>query len=289
MSSPSDPARGRDVAPEVPRVPVQGSSQEAAGTTGPVPGREADVPAAPPPAPRGWMLGLLRPRARRVDILVAVLLAVLGFGLAVQVRSTQDEGLLTSARPQDLVQILDELTNRSDRLRQEIAALNESKQRLSSGSGASVSALEEARRRTQVLGVIAGTLPAHGPGVVVTIVDPHDQVSASLLLDALEELRNAGAEAVEMRGAGGQRVRVVGSTALVDESGGVRVDGVLLQAPFQFLVVGDPATLSGAMAIPGGVEDTVQQQGGSVSVTRQADVVVATLHVLATPRYARPE
>jgi len=231
---------------------------------------------------------LLRPRARRVDLLVAVLLAVLGFGLAVQVRSTQDEGVLTSARPEDLVQILDELGNRSDRLREEVASLTQSKQSLSSGSGASASALAEARRRTQVLGVIAGTLPAHGPGVIVTITDPQDQVSASLLLDALEELRNAGAEAVELRGAGGARVRVVGSTALVDDTSGVRVDGVLLRPPYRFLVVGDAGTLAGAMAIPGGVEDTVQQQGGSVVVQREVDLVVSTLHVLVTPRYARP-
>lgn len=257
------------------------------GTTDDAPGREADVPddATRPPG----VLRLLRPRARRVDLLVAVLLAVLGFGLAVQVRSTQDEGLLTSARPEDLVQILDELSNRSDRLREEVAALTESKQRLSSGSGASVSALQEAQRRTQVLGVIAGTLPAHGPGVVVTIADPQGQVSASLLLDALEELRNAGAEAVELTGAGGARVRVVGSTALVDVASGVEVDGVLLRAPYRFVVVGDPATLSGAMAIPGGVEDTVRTQGGTVDVQRKDDVVVSALHVLATPRYARPQ
>jgi uncharacterized protein YlxW (UPF0749 family) len=250
----------------------------------------ADRPAGPE---RGFVrrgvLRLLRPQARRVDLLVAVLLAVLGFGLAVQVRSTQDVGILTSARPEDLVQILDELGNRSDRLREEVTSLTESQQRLTSGSGASASALAEAQRRTQLLGVIAGTLPAHGPGVTVTITDPQGHVSASLLLDALEELRNAGAEAVQLGGEGGKAVRVVGSTALVDDTVGVRVDGVLLRPPYRFVVVGDALTLAGAMAIPGGVEDTVQQQGGQVSVQREQDVVVSALHALTTPRYARPQ
>jgi uncharacterized protein YlxW (UPF0749 family) len=236
---------------------------------------------------------LLRPQARKVDLLVAALLALLGFGLAVQVRSTQGDALLTTARPEDLVQILDELNNRGERLRDEVASLTATQERLTSGSDSAASALADARRRTQVLGVIAGTLAARGPGVRVTITDPDAQVSASLLLDAMEELRNAGAEAMQVEGKGlsgsTTAVRVVASTAFVDDRSGVVVDGTPLSSPYRFLVIGDPATLAGAMAIPGGVEDTVRQQGGSADVTRSDDVRVAALHALATPRYARAD
>jgi uncharacterized protein YlxW (UPF0749 family) len=236
---------------------------------------------------------LLRPRARRVDVLVAALLLLLGFGLAIQVRSTRSDGLLTNARPEDLVQILDELNNRSDRLQQEVTTLNDTKSRLSSGSGASEAALTEAQRRTQVLGVIAGTVAATGPGVQVRITDPETKVSASLLLDALEELRNAGAEAVQLEGTGRTgnllAVRVVAQTALVDDPTGVLVDGTKLMAPYRFVVVGDPATLAGAMAIPGGVEDAVRQVNGATEVTRSSRVTVGALRALVAPRYARPD
>jgi uncharacterized protein YlxW (UPF0749 family) len=236
---------------------------------------------------------LLRPRARRVDVLVAALLLLLGFGLAIQVRSTRSDGLLTNARPEDLVQILDELNNRSDRLQQEVTTLNDTKSRLSSGSGASEAALTEAQRRTQVLGVIAGTVAATGPGVQVRITDPETKVSASLLLDALEELRNAGAEAVQFEGTGRTgnllAVRVVAQTALVDDPTGVLVDGTKLIAPYRFVVVGDPATLAGAMAIPGGVEDAVRQVNGATEVTRSSRVTVGALRALVAPRYARPD
>jgi uncharacterized protein YlxW (UPF0749 family) len=245
----------------------------------------------PAPGPKG-LTRFLRPRARRVDVLVAALLLLLGFGLAVQVRSTQSDGLLTSARQEDLVQILDELSNRSDRLRQEVTTLTETQSRLTSGSGADEAALAEAQRRTQLLGVIAGTVAATGPGVAVRITDPRTQVSASVLLDALEELRNAGAEAVQLEGTGntGQvtAVRVVAQTALVDDPKGVVVDGTTLTAPYRFVVVGDPATLAGAMAIPGGVEDAVRQVGGSAEVSRSARLRVGALRALKPPRYARP-
>ncbi|HUR14307.1 MAG TPA: DUF881 domain-containing protein [Mycobacteriales bacterium] len=235
---------------------------------------------------------LLRPRTRRVDLLVAALLALLGFGLAVQVRSTQDDALLTSARPQDLVQILDELNNRGERLRAEVADLSDTQQRLTSGSGTAASALADARRRTQVLGVLAGTLPARGPGIRVTITDPGGEVSASLLLDAMEELRNAGAEAMQVEGtgdAGTTAVRAVASTSFVDDPDGVLVDGIRLSSPYRFVVIGDPATLAGALVIPGGVEDTVRNQGGTADVVRSEDVQVRALHRLVAPRYARPQ
>lgn len=244
-----------------------------------------------PEAGRPWR-ALLRPRTRRVDLSIAALLLVLGFALAVQVRSTQSDSLLTSARQEDLVQILDELGNRSDRLRDEIDSLTATKQRLTSGSGASEAALAEARRRTQVLGVIAGTVAATGPGVTVRITDPQTKVSASVLLDALEELRNAGAEAVQLEGTGPTgkitAVRVVAQTAFSDDETGVVVDGVLLVAPYRFVVVGDPGTLAGALAIPGGVEDVVGTLDGTVEVTRAARVRVGALRALTAPRYARP-
>jgi uncharacterized protein YlxW (UPF0749 family) len=228
-----------------------------------------------------------------VDVLVGLLLGLLGFALVVQVRSTQKVGVLANARQEDLVQILDELSNRSDRLRQEVTTLTTTKERLTTGTGATEAALAEARRRTQQLGILAGTVPATGPGVQVRITDPKDEVSASVLLDVLEELRNAGAEAVELEGTSDAgrilAVRVVAQTSLEDTSTGIVVDGSHLMAPFRFTALGDPGTLAGAMAIPGGVEDAVQQQGGTTQVTRSDRLRVGALRALSAPRYARPD
>lgn len=238
---------------------------------------------------RRLLRALVRPRLRRVEVLVALLLAVLGFAAAVQVRTAQVEGPLATARQEDLVTILDDLSNRNDRLRSEIATLNETQRLLTTGSGQSEAALAEARRRAQLLGVLAGTVPARGPGVEMTIADPEGLLTADVLLDALEELRDAGAEAVQIGGAEGDPVRVVASTALLDgDEGGVAVDGVLLRPPYRFTVIGDPSTLASALAIPGGVVDNVEQRGGRTLVERRDEVVVDALQSLEEPRYARP-
>lgn len=60
--------------------------------------------------------GLWPPRVSRAQLIVAVLLFVLGLGLAIQVRSNSDSSALRGARQEDLVRILDELDDRTQRL-----------------------------------------------------------------------------------------------------------------------------------------------------------------------------
>jgi len=253
---------------------------------------------APPGRLQAWLASALTPRWRRVDVAVALLLAGLGFAAVVQVRSTQADGPLATARQEDLVQILDELSNRNDRLRAEVSALEQSRTELASGRDSA--ALDEARRRAQLLGVLAGTVPARGPGLLLTITDPQGGITADVLLDTLEELRAAGAEAVQIEGPVdlskppdeanvGQSVRVVASTAFVPgEQGGVVVDGTQLYPPYRFVVVGEPGTLASAVGIPGGVVATVEQRGGTALLEQRERVDVAALRRLADPRYARP-
>ena len=249
-------------------------------------------------APGRALRDLITPRLRRVDLAVALLLAALGFAAVVQVRSTQEEGPLAAARQEDLVQILDDVANRNDRLRAEVNSLEQTRRELTSGSGATEAALAEARRREQLLGILAGTVPARGPGLRLTITDPKGQIDAAVLLGALEELRAAGAEAIQIGGpvalganeaAGGNQVRVVTSTSFTDgETGGVVVDRTLLRPPYRFLVIGDSATISTALGIRGGVVDSVQINGGEAVVQLSQDVRVGALRQITPPRYARP-
>ena len=257
---------------------------------------DGQQPAAPSRA-RRLLRALFRPRRRPVDLLVASLLALLGFAVAIQVRSTQDGPALVGARQEDLVQILDELANRNDRLRAEIDDLVDTRERLTSGTDSTEAALEEAQRRAEVLGILAGTVPAQGPGIHLVLEDPDRVLGADVLLDALQEMRDAGAEAVQLEGpvgsggdptAGTKSVRVVASTSFQDGEDGIVVDGVQLRPPYRFVVVGEPQTLASALRIPGGVVASVEQRGGAAEVTEQEQVLVDALRPLDQPQYARP-
>ena len=229
----------------------------------------------------------LRPHASRAQLIAAVLCAVLGFAAAVQVRANQDAGL-TGLRQTDLVRILDDVSERSARLQAEARDLQDARDRISGGGDGPRAALEEARARSQVLGILAGTLPATGPGIELTVSAAQGEVTADVLLDALQEMRDAGAEAIEVSTVDGPAVRVVASTAFVDVQDGVEVDGTVLVSPFRFQVIGDARTLAAALDIPGGVLDVLSQREAQGVVTQRETVEITSLRAAPSPRYARP-
>lgn len=245
----------------------------------------ADLPARG--VGRARLRAALLGRPGRGQLVAAVLCAVLGFAVAVQVRANQDAGL-SGLRQTDLVRILDDVTERADRLQAEARDLEDTRSKVSGGSNGTRAALEDARARSETLGILAGTLPAHGPGIEFTISDPEHKVGSDVLLDALQELRDAGGEAFEIGEIDGRTVRVVASTYLSDTDRGISVDGVALHTPYRVRVIGDSRTLAGALDIPGGVLDVLHQQHAQGIVTQRSEVSITSLRPAPTPEYARP-
>ena len=222
-------------------------------------------PAEPPARPAT----LLRPRLNRGQLIVAVLCAVLGFAVAAQVRSNDKDTKFANARQDELVGILGDLSQRSDRLRSDIRDLDDTKSGLEHDTQGQA-ALQDARRRAQTYGILAGTLPATGPGIELTVNDPQSRVRAASLLDTLEELRDAGAEVVQIDG-----VRVGVSTYFTDAGGGAVVaDGSTLTRPYRFLAIGDAHTLATALNIPGGVLRSLRNSGAEGAVTQRQKITI---------------
>jgi uncharacterized protein YlxW (UPF0749 family) len=227
--------------------------------------------------------GLWPPRVTRAQLIVALLLFGLGFGLAVQVASnSENDSALRGARQEDLVRILDELDDRTQRLEDEKRGLEKQRDELENSSDQA----EEARRQTvekeRQLGILAGTVAAQGPGITMTIEDGRGRVEADMLLDAIQELRAAGAEAIQVNG-----VRVVAGTYLTDSGNGVGVDGNKINAPYRFKVIGKPQDLEPALNIPGGVVQTLEKEQATVTVERSDKIVVDALRAVKRPDYAR--
>ena len=216
--------------------------------------------------------------------LIGVLTLLLGFAFAVQVRSADDAQQLQGAREEDLVRILDELSAREDRLREQITDQRGALQELVSSDGQSSAALEDARDRAQEIGILTGTVAAAGPGLSLTIRDPGDDVRVTDIIDTIQELRGAGAETMQIDG-----VRVGVSTAVSGTPGALEVDGQPIDAPYEFVVIGSPQNIETAMNIPGGVVPHIGSRGGSVSIETSDRVVVDALRPLDTPQYAAPD
>jgi uncharacterized protein YlxW (UPF0749 family) len=205
---------------------------------------------------------------KRPHFAIGLLFLVLGLLITVAVIRPDGANPWQSARTEDLVQILDGLDSRQERLAAESSRLSALQADLEKGSTAQ--ALEESRRKVGALQVLAGTTAVTGPGLTITITDPSGAVDSPVLIDAVQELRDAGAEAIQVGDS-----RVVVDTWFADRGQGLVVDGTPVLTPIRIVAIGDPDTLKGAVGIPGGLADTVGARGADFATTTAQSLTIS--------------
>lgn len=243
------------------------------------------------PGPRGSWRRLLRmgaPRLTRANLLAALLAASLGVAVVMQVQHTQSDGL-TGVSEEELVVLLDDVSARSDALAEEVADLEAVKADLEAGSLTEEEAAASAQARLERYQVLAGTTPVSGPGVRILVTDGAGDtdgagVGVTTMLDLLQELRDAGAEAIQINDT---RV-VAGSWFGGAPEEGLTLSGEELTAPMEILVIGEAQTLDTALSIPGGFRDSVRRAGGDAEVEAVESLDITAVHEPADSRFATP-
>jgi uncharacterized protein YlxW (UPF0749 family) len=218
----------------------------------------------------GWATigAALAKRPSRGQWAVALLLFCLGLGVAAQVRTTQQDAL-AAARTSDLVRILDDLSSQRERLAAEELRLRDTLSDLQTGVDQAEAARRAAEERAETLRVLAGVTAVTGPGVTLTIDDREDQIDAAVVLDAVQELRDAGAEAIAI-----DEQRVVVQTAIIDTPEGITVGGEVVESPYVIEAIGPTDTLVSGLSFPGGVVESVREAGGNATVSRREAVEI---------------
>jgi uncharacterized protein YlxW (UPF0749 family) len=215
------------------------------------------------------------------QMIVALALFVFGLMITITIKKTDEPELLSNARENELVQVLTELNRQNEQLTTEI---NDQEDLLNSlRSGSTQDANLAAINRANALGVLAGTKTVSGPGITMVLKGDRAAVNAFTLLDATQELRDAGSIAIQMNS-----VRVVANTWFVDTVGGVSISGTVKNPPIIIKVIGDPQTLETAMLIPGGFQQSVLANGGEIEIKRSNNVEIDATLIPAPAKVAQP-
>ena len=216
--------------------------------------------------------------------LVAVSVAV-GLLVGVQV-ARQDAGTarLAAESPDDLTRILAELNAEADGLARQIAELRVKLFRYENTVERDRLAVRDARKSLRDLQVLAGTTDVRGPGLAVTIADRRGRVTWEPFLDLVQELRDAGAEAIAVND-----LRIVASSWFGPAEVGVTVDGQEAVPPYRVEAIGSPEDMAEALEIPGGPLSLVRALlDVQVTVEVEEDLRVPALKREMSFRYARP-
>lgn len=217
------------------------------------------------------------------QVVMAILLGGLAIAIIWQIRDS-DETDLSSVRGEQLVELLKSLDSANERLGTQIDDLTATRNDLLSSTKRSEEAERQAKERAEQLGILAGTSGATGPGVRLVITDDDTAIDAASLVDAVQELRDAGAEAIVINGV----ARVVAQTYFLDDDDAIRVGGLEVKRPFTIEAIGNPSTMAEAVNIRGGLVDRIATRGGQASVEKEKKITITALADVKSPEYARP-
>ncbi len=233
---------------------------------------------------RARLLKALRTPSRS-QVVVAVLLAVVGFAGVTQIRTTEEDSTYSGLRQQDLIDVLNGLAGTTQRTQAEIDRLANEREELLSDSTQREAALERTRREVDALNVLAGLVPVTGPGVRVTIEEETGPVLVSTFLDVVQELRSVGAEAIQVNG----EVRLVAQSSFEPGVGGIVIDGTLVEPPYVIDAIGDANTLAGAMVFALGPARQVRLDGGELTAEELASIDIDTTRRRVDPEFSEPD
>lgn len=213
----------------------------------------------------------------RNQLSIAVVAMILGLLVVIQFRSQSSGTGLEALSAQELTQLVANLNTRNEQLRAEIATTESELATLQGAQARGESSVDQLRLDLARVRSWAGLDAVSGSGVRVSVAG---QIAGAGVQDLLNELHNAGAEALAV-----EDVRVVAGTVVAGPPGALSVDNTALGDPFEISALGNPATLTGSLTRAGGI---VAQLAATYPDAQITVVPVDLLLIPATTRDLTP-
>ena len=219
------------------------------------------------------MKARLTARHRRNSLTIAVVAAILGLLVVIQIRSQSTAGGLENLSAQELTVLVANLNTRNDQLRAEIASLDGETRSLAAGPARGEPSREQLQLDLTRVRAWSGLSSVMGPGIRISVTGP---IAGSAVEDLLNELRNAGAEALAVDG-----VRLVSRDVVAGPPDQLSVENTALDDPFEIAAIGNAETLVGTLTRAGGI---IAQLAATYP---DAEITVTPVSILRLPATLR--
>jgi uncharacterized protein YlxW (UPF0749 family) len=209
---------------------------------------------------------------------VALLVGVLLVG---QLRSQSRPTEISTLSAQELSQLVDQLSTRNRELRSALSDLRETVRQYSEAGTQGQSAIDVTREDLRRVAAFGGLAPVQGQGVVLQV---NGDLDAIALNDLLNELRNAGAEALAV-----DQIRITNRSVAVQGPVSLLIDGKQVGRAFTLSAIGSPDGLLSTMERPGGIIAQLQQfVDASIVATQSSEISLPATDLSLAPQIAQP-
>ena len=220
-------------------------------------------------------------RSRIAQVSLTAVALLIGLLLVGQLRSQARPTELSSLSSQDLSTLIETLSQRNRELRSGLSDVQEQLREYRLAEAQGQSALDVSREDLRRITAFGGEGAVQGQGIVLTATGDLDAIA---LNDLLNELRNAGAEALAVDG-----VRITASSVCVQGASSLEIDGTPIAQSFVIRAVGDPDGLLAALQRPGGLISQLQLfVHATIDVTQSQQVLIPATQRSLAPKVAKP-
>ncbi|NLT57705.1 MAG: DUF881 domain-containing protein [Clostridiales bacterium] len=239
------------------------------------------------------------PARRSGGVGIFVVCLVFGLLLAIQFKSVElSEGARVTdqlMRAEELQTLLNKERQRSQELYEELLQYKDDvasyrEMALVNGDYAAVMARELERAE-----LIAGIIDVEGPGITVTMQDSLDTIEIDPLLDpsyyiihdddllrVINELRDAGAEAISINGE-----RLISTSEIRCAGSIVSINNNRYATPYVIRAIGDPQTLHSALTMRGGVLEQLYAFKIRVDIQQNDSIIIKGYTGKTSFKYAK--
>ena len=234
------------------------------------------------PARPGWDRRPTDPTRLASRLSVAAVAVLLGFLVIGQLRGQAGVPGLSALSATELTQLIANLTAGNDDLRDEIAELQRQESHLIDTRERGETTVDELTADLERIRAWSGITPVSGQGIVISIQGP---VGGDGVEDLLNELRNAGAEAIAVDG-----VRVVGGVVVAGTPGELSIENQSIGEAFEIRAIGSPQILTGTLTRTGGViaQVATTYPSARLTVTPIESMTLPATNRTGPPTYAQP-
>ncbi len=189
-------------------------------------------------------------RQPRSQLALTAIALLLGLLVVIQLRAQQAGTGLETQSSQDLTLLIANLTTRNDQLRGEAADIQRQLDAIAAANSRGETSVGQLSDELVRVRIWSGEDPASGPGIRILLFGG---VPAGAISDLVNELRNAGAEAIAVAG-----VRVVAGTVAAGPAGALSIQNTALGPRIEVLAIGNPPVLTGGLTRAGGLVAQLQ-------------------------------
>lgn len=207
-------------------------------------------------------------------LVFGILCLILTFAITVQLRVS---GLSESESSQ---------TKITDKLKDEIFRLNDENVKLAEKFQNTTSELEDARNQAaqndssskdtseliKKYTIVSGKTDVTGQGIIIKYKPSDNEAKADMvkdLRDIVNEIKNAGAEAIEIN-----NQRIVGTTAIEMVKNKIEINDTEVSGNFIIKAIGDSNLMYSGLIRPGGTIENIRESGVSIEINSENTIKI---------------